>query len=659
MSPVVAIAAGSWTHVRQPSGSARGLVWSVLVLVLHIAPGAAAQGPILRVTVDGLPAQPMAEVGLAVVVDADDDDEDGVIDAMQLSRVPAESMRSVRVEAPGEARLSVTGPLRLVVDGAPSGQAVTLAAGRLPAVVHLQGLAASRTAGDAALTVQAGTERLTLPVTVVGLAVLDGRNRPLSAATDAVGASHRITNDASLPRRVRWGDVSPDPDNLRLEVHDPSVDGAVTATLESVDARTGQRRAMRSLALSRPRAQRPFRSQFLRLVGDEMDAEAPGVGDRVVRVALRDIVRMGYDTPSGPLSQSIRVGRPGDEDGPEAARRARLRIRVLRQVRGGAPVMGADDRGALAIAREQVRIANEIWLQCFVDFGDPEEADVAIVDPPMRATLSVGDGDGLPARGGGQISFSAAGRAVHVPSIANASPVQTAMDIAAALRAMGLVATVRESPATEFAAGRAADVSVRDGRGAPVLLDPEPGRPLSTDARQSVTLAEVDLADGLQEFDNMTAAAGTLEERALAHGLDDGDPTTIDILVVNRFTGGTRQGEAFIEADGGTIVNTLILDRNGVLQQRQAWTQAHEIGHVLLDQPFHPDNVGPDRPWLLMDADSSMGFVTGPKRLGSDECARARDRSGSGTVPVLLDRLDARPATPPRPRTPFDRGYPR
>ncbi len=67
--------------------------------------------------------------------------------------------------------------------------------------------------------------------------------------------------------------------------------------------------------------------------------------------------------------------------------------------------------------------------------------------------------------------------------------------------------------------------------------------------------------------------------------------------------------------------------------------QAHELGHVLLDEAFHPDNLGTDRPWLLMDADARQGRVTGPKRLSDEECAKARRRSGPGAYPVLLKPL--------------------
>ena len=59
---------------------------------------------------------------------------------------------------------------------------------------------------------------------------------------------------------------------------------------------------------------------------------------------------------------------------------------------------------------------------------------------------------------------------------------------------------------------------------------------------------------------------------------------------------------------------------------------------MLLDQPFHPDNVGPDEPWRLMDSDGALPLVTGPKRLTAVECARARHHSRH-----LLERPAGRP----------------
>jgi hypothetical protein len=58
---------------------------------------------------------------------------------------------------------------------------------------------------------------------------------------------------------------------------------------------------------------------------------------------------------------------------------------------------------------------------------------------------------------------------------------------------------------------------------------------------------------------------------------------------------------------------------------------------VLLDDALHPDNIGPDRPWLLMDADNGRGTVNGPKRLRADDCARMRARAGGLLTPYDVD----------------------
>jgi hypothetical protein len=157
-----------------------------------------------------------------------------------------------------------------------------------------------------------------------------------------------------------------------------------------------------------------------------------------------------------------------------------------------------------------------------------------------------------------------------------------------------------------------------------------------------VTLGEVELGDGLAEFDNMTALTGTLEERALIRALSDDDERTIDVLVIAEFTGRTRDGEAFVEGASvgmpGSIANVVVLSREGIARARTAFTFPHELGHVLLDHPLHPDHMGPDRPWLLMDSNTSDGSILGPRRLTDDECARVRDRSGIDATPPLLER---------------------
>lgn len=617
---------------------------ALLTLFFTLAPVPALGQQPLIIDSDGIdPA--LAGPGFSVAYDGDDDDDDGTLDAEQTGSIPMDDVRVLRVRGRRAISLSASDGLRFVREGRALGAALRLRANELPTVIGVQGVTPSRAARDATIAVDVAGEETRIPITVVTVGFLSADNALIDPRRAAASISHAITNDASLSRDDSFEARNADPNDLRIEIFDPAAEGlTLSATLSSEPA-GGRPRARRPLTLRRPNLDAPFRSSFIRLVGDVMDQEAPGVGDRVLRVGLRDTLRVTYQTDVGEVGASLRVGRSGREDGANAARRVRLRVRVLRHRRGGVPAIGDNDQGAVRIARDQIRIANEIWLQCLVDFGTPGAADIAVVDPPPPSLLAIGDGSGLPARGGGVVRFRANGRTVRVPTRDGAPPVQTALSVASALRAIGMSPEVTENPPTEFGAGRSADVLVRDSRGELARLTRDRGAPISTDSRQPAAIGEVDLTDGLLEFDNMTAAAGTLEERAMIKALSDDDPATIDLFIVNRFTAGTRQGEAFIESDGGAIINTLILDRNGIRQEREAWTQSHEIGHILLDMPFHPDNVGPDRPWLLMDADSSQGLVTGPKRITPDQCHRARSRSGLHAIPALLGRHpDDRPS---------------
>ncbi len=160
--------------------------------------------------------------------------------------------------------------------------------------------------------------------------------------------------------------------------------------------------------------------------------------------------------------------------------------------------------------------------------------------------------------------------------------------------------------------------------------------PLATDATLEVRLGSVDLSDGLQHFGDVDAVAGTLEERALVKSIDDGDPTTLDLVFVPFFGGGGRIGESFIGSDASSVENVVLLDRAGVRARRSSFTLAHEMGHVLLDIPGHPDDYGIDTPSSLMDSDAADASAFGPRRLSVDECARMIRESGPEARTPLL-----------------------
>ncbi|HKQ69946.1 MAG TPA: hypothetical protein VJT73_11435, partial [Polyangiaceae bacterium] len=174
----------------------------------------------------------------------------------------------------------------------------------------------------------------------------------------------------------------------------------------------------------------------------------------------------------------------------------------------------------------------------------------------------------------------------------------------------------------------------KDGQFA--VLERPPGGRVSTDATMTACIGGVDLADGLDHFVDVDAPAGTVEERALVKAFDDGDPATIKVFMVPAFAGGGRIGESFIYADRSSVRNVVIEDRAGVRADRASFALAHELGHILLDMPGHPDDYGVDVPTLLMDSDAADPSAFGPRRITLAECARAYRQSGPGaSVPVL------------------------
>jgi hypothetical protein len=200
------------------------------------------------------------------------------------------------------------------------------------------------------------------------------------------------------------------------------------------------------------------------------------------------------------------------------------------------------------------------------------------------------------------------------------------------------------------------DVLLRGAQASSVAISAEAdaSTPLSTDPTLGVCLGEVDLGNGLSHFVESDAAAGTLEERALVKAFDDGDPTTIEVFIVPSFDQSGRIGESFIDDDGAGIQNTVIIDRAALRAGPRSYALAHELGHILLDMPGHPDDYGVDQSSSLMDSDASDASVFGPRRLSLAECERVLRESGPGArVPLLAPwpspkKPSAKPATSAR-----------
>ncbi len=373
----------------------------------------------------------------------------------------------------------------------------------------------------------------------------------------------------------------------------------------------------------------------LRLTPDRLDRDYPAVRERSLEAELggelhveaagRSLGDWRVSAPHSPLFAGVdRLS-------------LKLRVRVLRLSAGGAPAVGTDTASAIAIARAEVQAANKLWAQCGIDLNGPAGPDVQVVDPPPIELIAVGCDAGLPASGG-QVSLSIQGHHLRVSSRPGDPAVVVAGRLARAIRGLGLNAQVGLNQRTSAGASGAVDVLVRGAQASHVTLgvDADASLPLSTDPTLGVCLGEVDLGNGLSHFVESDAAVGTLEERALVKAFDDGDPTTIEVFIVPSFDQSGRIGESFIDDDGAGIQNTVIIDRAALRAGPRSYALAHELGHILLDMPGHPDDYGVDQSSSLMDSDASDASVFGPRRLSLAECERALRESGpKARVPLL------------------------
>jgi hypothetical protein len=370
-------------------------------------------------------------------------------------------------------------------------------------------------------------------------------------------------------------------------------------------------------------------------VTDDVDRNHPLALGRSIKAQLGGAIVF---RSAGRKAQMIRVLGPRTSSaGPIGRLRATLRPFVVRVAPGGAPSIGGTDAGAAEALRAEIAAASAIWGQCGVSLGDPRQLDVRVVDPPPSHLVAIGDDLGLPASGG-EIHLRADGRSIFVPTEPGEAPDRVAASVARAVERAGLVGVISPNARIGPGVGPSVDVSIRRRDGTLIAVEAPPGMPLSTDPTLSVRVGSVDLSDGIEHFTDMDAVAGTLEERTLLKALDDGDPATIEVVVVPLFAGGGRIGESFIGSDLSSVRNVVVLDRAGIRARKSSLTLAHELGHVLMDLPGHPDDYGVDTPTLLMDSDAADASPFGPRRLPIDHCARAIRQSGpKSRVPLLVE----------------------
>ncbi len=566
-----------------------------------------------------------AEDNLLLFVDRDDDDDDGVADG-RAAELNGKAVADVLwlTGAPGRA----PSPQPLVRFSA--GKKPWQGSGRAPTRLGLQALAPGHTSIE--------LDGQELGVSVIEALAVDGRGNRVDLATSHAAISRVLPEELEAEEAAR----EEDPDALRWVLVGPA--GALPADLtlrsERYDGRPLD--ALESVELSPaacpdglPPELECKRTALIRATSDRIDRTHPESSARSLRAEVggRVVLFVGKHKAA-----SIRVGGPRVTAVGQIGRlRGHVRMHVMRLAPGGMPAIGGDESGALALAREEIDIASGLWGQCGIHFGGAGDQWIALHDPPPPHLLAIGCDLGLPASGG-ELRFAVDGRRVKVAAAAGQAPVMVAERVARALVALGFTADVSVNARVAPAALPTVDVLVRHRDGSPAALRPDGSAPLSSDATLGVCIGEVNLADGLSHFSDADAASGTLEERTLIKAFADNDPATIDIFVVPAFAGAGRIGESFVDGERASVQNVVVLDRAGIRAGARSYALAHELGHILLDMPGHPDDFGVDRPSALMDADAADPSIFGPRRLSIGECERALLQSGPGApLPLLQD----------------------
>ncbi|MEZ4299814.1 MAG: hypothetical protein R3B70_33000 [Polyangiaceae bacterium] len=570
---------------------------------------------------------------VVMVVDRDDDDANGVPDR-EDEKVPESAALFVLKGRPSGRDTAAwiapdTDAVRVIADG----RAVARG-GVIPTGARKIALQATR-AGVHSVKVLGRA----LEVRAFELRALDGKGAEVDWARSH--ASFQRTPPDRLGKDAAG--ANGDPDALRYVVIGAIEDIPTTLSFLSVAESGAPVDVLQDVALAEMACPAGVGSGVVcgvtvpvRVVTDDIDRGHPLTKERSVKGALGGAIVV--QTTEGERLQAMRVGGPRETTAGAIERlRASLRMVLVRPRAGGPPPLGSDDAGAIAAARAEVEKAGISWGACGIGFGPPGELQVTIVDPPKSHLVAVGCDHGLPASGG-TLRVRVEGTDVSANIAKGMTPAAAARVLAGAINAVGLSARVSENAPMNAGAGGSADVLVRRRDGTLALVEAPSSGGVSSDATLTACIGRVDLTDGLTHFGDTDAFAGTVEERTLLKAFDDGDPSTIEVLFVPGFAQGGRIGESFIMSDKSAVRNAVVEDRAAIRSDRAAFALAHELGHVLLDEPGHPDDFGPDTPTRLMDSDAANPTAFGPRRLTAEECGRAVRQTGPGAPVQILKK---------------------
>ncbi|HKY37513.1 MAG TPA: hypothetical protein VJN18_16335 [Polyangiaceae bacterium] len=377
----------------------------------------------------------------------------------------------------------------------------------------------------------------------------------------------------------------------------------------------------------------------IRAVGDALDRSHPAAQKRTIVAQVGGSLRLSN---AGRKLVELAVGGPRETRlGPLERLRVRLRTLVLRAQAGGPPAVGGDAAGAKRVMEQELETAAALWGQCGIELGAAGERSIQVVEPPSARLVALGCGFAQVASGG-SIELRSGQKLVRLVTRPGETPVAVGQRLSEALERARFTVSVFENQRTANSQLKTVDLLLgwSGGKAEEVSVT-------STDPTLSVCLGEVELSDGLKHFGEGDAFSGTLEERTLLRAFDDGDPRTVEIVVVPSFARSERIGESFISSPGSSLSSTVIIDRAAIRAGARSFALAHELGHVLLAMPGHPDDFGVDQPFSLMDSDVADATIFGPRRLSIADCERAVTQSGPESFVPLLQRVPLRSPSAP------------
>lgn len=321
---------------------------------------------------------------------------------------------------------------------------------------------------------------------------------------------------------------------------------------------------------------------------------------------------------------------------PSGAKRAvlyetQVRVSLVRATKGGKLPVGTDEASARQFVQEELERLDQAWAACGIRF---RLAELEKLDPPPAALVSLGCGTPI-APTGGELTLRIGNLELRWKLRPDEAPLALGARMQRTLANRGFQVERWVLPPGLAHARPVVELFVRDREGRPVEV-----KVGTNDPSFRVCATGVNFDDGLTHFDDLDSIGGTREERSLLFAAIDREPRTLDVVIIPHFASGARMGESFIVGRGAPFENVVILDRGGLAAGARSSTLAHELGHVLLGMPEHPDDFGIDDPRLLMDADASDPSVFGPRRLDRTSCARALSQSGPGAPIPLLEEIE-------------------